>query len=260
MSTELIEQQNEAGVMTLMRAAVEKNIDPASMVTLYDLHERIREQRAKEDFRNAMTKFQSECPSIGKDKDGYQGAYRYATLEHIADTIRTPLAECGLSYTFNAIQTAEEVRVTCTVHHLSGHSETAEFASVACGTKMMNATQMRASALSYGRRYALTMALGLVIREEDDDGRSSSPPDAPDAADGPITQPRGKRITKEQIESLFSTWQRQMKANELDCTNPAWVKIVTRVTTIPESRVFSLEAWSTDDLAIVAKEIGVGDA
>jgi len=253
--TALIRQQVD--VMTLIDKGVSNNLSPEAMGQLYQLHKRIQDDNAKREFREAMTKFQSECPSVGKDRDG--NGYRYATLEHIADTIREPLAACGLSYTFNAIQTAEEVRVSCTVHHISGHSETAEFASVACGTKMMNATQMRASALSYGRRYALTMALGLVIREEDDDGRASAPPDAPEAADAPITQPRGQRVTVDQCKRLFTLWQGQMKANGLACDIPAWAAVVTKVTKIPAEMATKSEAWSLDDLAAVAKEIGVGN-
>lgn len=244
-------------VMTLIDKGVSNNLSPEAMGQLYQLHQRIQADNAKRAFREAMTQFQSDCPSVGKDRDGH--GYRYATLEHIADTIRAPLAACGLSYTFNASQTAEEVRVACTVHHINGHSETAEFASVACGTKMMNATQMRASALSYGRRYALTMALGLVIREEDDDGRLSAPPDAPEAADGPITQPRGKRVTVDQCKRLFTLWQQQMKANELSFSKEAWIAVVTKATQIPADKVMLAESWTPDDLRAVAKEIGVGD-
>lgn len=259
--TEIIvqgDQQQPTGVMQLLSAAIANNIDPASMAKLYDLHERMAAQAAKEAFRNAMTQFQSICPSIGKDKDGYKGAYRYATLEHIADTIRQPLADVGLSYTFNASQAGDEITTTCTVHHVGGHSESSTFVALAAGTNMMNVTQMRASALSYGRRYALVMALGIVIREEDDDGSASAPPAAPAArADAPVTQPRSDRVTAAQCKSLYTTWAEMLAANGMKPTDADWVKLVTECTNIPADKVFKSDHWTVADLQTVASRIQV---
>lgn len=253
------DQQQPTGVMQLLSAAIANNIDPASMSKLYDLHERMAAQAAKEAFRNAMTRFQASCPSIGKDRSGYNDAYRYATLEHIADTIRQPLADVGLSYTFNASQAGDEITTTCTVHHVGGHSESSTFTAAATGgTKMMNVTQVRASALSYGRRYALTMALGLVIREEDDDGHDSSPPAAPAArTDAPVTQPRSDRVTAAQCSNLLQTWKEMLGANGITPTEEMWVTLVTEVTDIPADKVRHANNWKTSDLQAVAARIQV---
>lgn len=250
------DQQQPTGVMQLLSAAIANNIDPASMAKLYDLHERMAAQAAKEAFRNAMTRFQSTCPSIGKDRDGH--GYRYATLEHIADTIRQPLADVGLSYTFNATQSGDEITTICTVHHVGGHSESSTFVAVAAGTKMMNVTQMRASALSYGRRYALMMALGIVIREEDDDGDASAPPAAPAArADAPVTQPRAERVSGAQCKSLYTTWAEMLSANGMKPTDADWVALVSECTSIPADKVFKSDHWTTADLQTVASRIQV---
>ncbi len=63
--------------------------------------------------------------------------------------------------------------VACIVHHREGHSERTEFLVPIDVQARMNDAQKAGSALTYGRRYALCAALGIVTAEEDDDGRAT---------------------------------------------------------------------------------------
>lgn len=246
---------NDVNVMALIDKGVTNNLSPEAMGQLYQLHQRIQADNAKREFREALMRFQRTCPSIGKDRMG--GKARYATIEHIADMIRDTLEACGLTYTFDTSVKAEGVEVTCWIHHLGGHSEPSRFTSVADGTAAMNATQRLASAVSYGKRYSLCNGLGIVIRQEDDDGESAAPPDAPAAAAGPITQPRGQRVTLDECKRLHEHWVKQMKSNRLSFNDEAWVALVCGCTKIPAEQAFKTEAWTRDDLRAVAKDIGV---
>lgn len=260
--TALIRQQVD--VMTLIDKGVSNNLSPEAMGQLYQLHQRIEADHARRAFYEAKARFKSLCPAIAKDRDGLRtkgGAVvsRYASLEHIDDKITPHLIACGLTYDFNTKVDSSGVTVTCIISHVDGHSASSEFTAVADGTDLMNKTQKMASAMSFGKRYSLCNALGIIIRDEDDDGQSASPPDAPEAADAPVTQPRGQRVTVDQCKRLFTLWQGQMKANGLACDIPAWAAVVTKVTKIPAEMATKSEAWSLDDVAAVAKEIGVGN-
>lgn len=253
----------DVNVMTLIDKAVTNNLSPEGMTQLYQLHQQVEADKARRAFFEAKARFKELCPPIVKDRDGLKtkgGAVvsRYATLEHIDDVITPHLIACGLTYDFNTRVDQAGVTVSCIVSHVDGHSKSSDFTAVADGTDLMNKTQKMASAMTFGKRYSLCNALGIIIREEDDDGMGAAPPDAPDHdASQPTTHPRGQRVAPTQVIDLFHMWQAQMKSNGLDFTDPAWVKLVVRCTSLPETSVMKAGLWCRKDLEDVAKEMGV---
>lgn len=138
-----------------------------------DYHER----SAKAAFDEAMTQFQSECPTITKEKgvkdNSDKVAYRYAPIEAIEIQIRPLLRKHGFSHTFDTDTTSADgwVIAKCIVTHSAGHSRTstAKF-PLGTKTKIMSDTQQFAAALTFANRRALQNAYGLVLAGEDMDG------------------------------------------------------------------------------------------
>jgi hypothetical protein len=125
----------------------------------------------------ALSKFQGEVvsptktktaiiPSKDPKKQGYK--YKYADLGDIIDTIREPLKKHGLSYIQNPVRNdkGDLEGVYTMLLHESGEYMIFDPVPIRAGA---NATpQQVGSALTYARRYSLTLALGIAADEDDD--------------------------------------------------------------------------------------------
>jgi hypothetical protein len=154
----------------LLALAIEKGADVDSLSKLMDLQERQMNKAAEQDYNRAITGFQSELRPISKNRKSYVG--EYATLDHIAKSIAPLLTKYELSYSFESDIDDGMVKVTCKINHINGHSQTARFTAPIDPSAKVNDMQKTASALSYARRYALQLALGITTTDEDDDGES----------------------------------------------------------------------------------------
>lgn len=161
----------------LIAQAIEKGIDVETMSKLMDLQERWEANQARKAFFEAFTEFQSKCPDIrkGKDvdfstKDGGKVKYNYAPLADITRQISKTLKECSLSYRWE-IQDEKEIKVTCLVSHVNGHTERTTMQASPDLTGAKNAIQARGSAIEYLKRYTLIGALGISTADSDIDGR-----------------------------------------------------------------------------------------
>jgi hypothetical protein len=160
---------------------------------LFALRERSEKAESERSFNAAMTRFQCLCPAIIKDKETKSGNhYEYATLGQITMTIAKVQAECGLSHSFDSELKDDRQIVTCTVRHRDGFSRTATFTCPVDKAARMNVSQQGASALTFGRRYALLMAYGIGTADMDTDMN--------DADRG---EPREPPITPNELKALL---------------------------------------------------------
>lgn len=186
-------------VFAMLGTALDKGLNTDAIEKLVNLQERILAKNAEREYISAMTRFQSNCPPIAKNKKatvttagGGNYSYEYATLDHIAETIAPLLELCGLSYTFDSSLSDGLVRVVCTLSHNGGHSKQSEFTAPVDQGMKVGAAQKVASALTYARRYALVSALGLTTTgDDDDDGRTAS------------ASPKQTRIDKERMQRVM---------------------------------------------------------
>jgi hypothetical protein len=125
----------------------------------------------------ALSKFQGEVTNPSKTKtaiippkdpkkQGYK--YKYADLGDIIDTIREPLKKHGLSYIQNPVRNdkGDLEGVYTMILHESGEYMIFDLVPIRAGA---NATpQQIGSALTYARRYSLSLALGIAADEDDD--------------------------------------------------------------------------------------------
>lgn len=177
----------------LLSKAIEHQMPVESMQRLLDMREQLRAEQAAAAFARALAAFQRAIPPIEKKKtakiQSQRGSfsYRYADLSDIVCAISEQLAENGLSITFDTEEKSGGLDVICTVHHSEGHHNSARFPVPIDRSARMSAAQAVGAALTYGRRYALTAALGIVTADEDIDAQGTP---SHSASQAPSSAPR----------------------------------------------------------------------
>ncbi|CAK0755691.1 hypothetical protein CCP3SC1_2530001 [Gammaproteobacteria bacterium] len=201
---------------TLIMRAIEANVPIEALERLLAMRAELKREMASEAFNRALADFQSNIPPIKKtktaevqSKTGRSYTYHYADIADIQKAIAPKMRECGLSATFDTAQDGDTLSVTCTIHHVDGHSEHATFPVPIDRNARMNDTQKVGSALTYGRRYSLCAALGIVTAEDDDDGRSAGKQRKDERIEEPGTPPQIEHISEAQhllIEARISEY------------------------------------------------------
>jgi hypothetical protein len=124
-----------------------------------------------EHIAKALIDFQFKCPAIDKDsevsvKTNGGGSYKfaYATFGNIVQTIKKPMFDARLGYTFYTTDS----KFVCKIMHESGECIETSIDMPKFRDKM----QENGSLLTYCKRYTLVLALGLDT-DLDDDGNAS---------------------------------------------------------------------------------------
>jgi len=161
--------RDEPTPMVLLQQAIDRGLTTTDLERLAALQERWEERRSAAAFGEALARFQALCPVIKKTRRAEVGkfGYTYASYDDIHFAIRSLLAECGLSVSFDTMTENNAVKVTCHVRH-GTYVQSTTF-SVPMPQLSTNNTQAFGAALSYGKRYALCAALNIVVSDEDDD-------------------------------------------------------------------------------------------
>ena len=175
-------QSNHLSPEDLIAKAISAGTPVEALERLLAMRADLVREQARAAFFGALSCFQAEIPNINKSKTatvqsargGY--AYRYADIADIQRAVAPTMRRNGLSVTFDTKHDAGGYLITCIVHHVDGHSERTEFLVPIDSQARMNDAQKAGSALTYGRRYALCAALGIVTAEDDDDGQAMNAP------------------------------------------------------------------------------------
>jgi len=171
----------------LLAQGIQHGLSVDAMERLLNMRRELQMEQARADFFAALATFQARIPAIPKNqiarvtsqKGSY--SYRYADLADIQRAIAPVLADSGLSVTFDTEVDGGGYVIVAKVHHRGGHSERTTFRVPVDGGTRMNSAQAAGSALTYGRRYALCAALGIVTAEDDDDAQGAVNPALPPA-------------------------------------------------------------------------------
>jgi hypothetical protein len=170
----------------------------------------------------ALAKFQRHATNVHKKekavvptKSGGSFTYSYADIAGVIESIREPLAACGLCYTQMLTHIDGRPALMTALAHESGANigETVPFSGD------LSDPQKFGGIVTYYRRYALLSILGLAT--DDDDAQSASPP-----------QPSGhaQRAYQAQRESHQSTTSArpepsQRAEGEMDWSD-LWAKVL----------------------------------
>lgn len=167
-------EEQPATVDTFISQAITQGLPVETMEKLFALREKVKAEQAKEAYVRALSKFQGDCPIIEKtkkvlNKDSRTVRYQYAPIDAIAEQIKKPLVENGLSYRWEVENKDKMIKVTAIITHELGHSESSSFEIPIDSEGFMTEPQKYASALTFAKRYSLCNALGISTGEEDTD-------------------------------------------------------------------------------------------
>ena len=157
---------------------------------------------------------------------GRGGRYTYADLADVLDVVRPVLARHHLALLQPLSRDGEP---TITIHtllvHSSGHVLEWLFQVQSGAT-----AQATGSALTYGRRYALTAALGVAAGGDDDGAAASAAPHVPESFDD--AQPGPSAVQTKRVVHLFDTLdivlqkeRREVMAAILDAPERTWAEL-----------------------------------
>ena len=168
------------------RAAREPEFDLNKFSELLRLQQEVEHRQAKRAFNAAMASVEAEVGPVLRDRLNPGVNRKYATLEAIDAVARPVYSAHGLSIRFGCDVPPRDgwMRITCTVSHRDGYSETNYLDSpVDMAQRARTPVQAVGSTISYCRRYLLQMCLNIVLADDptDDDGgiKDKSVKDAP---------------------------------------------------------------------------------
>ena len=158
----------------LIRLAIEKGADLATIEKLMDLQERYEAGNARKAYTAAMAGFKQEAPAvmIKGDRANFgagKAAYTYANLGSIAQEISALLGKYSLSASWETAQDEKGlVVVSCHITHVAGHRETVTLKGPSDTSGSKNPIQAIGSTVTYLQRYTLLAVLGLATGEDPD--------------------------------------------------------------------------------------------
>jgi hypothetical protein len=135
------------------------------------------ERQAALEFSRHFSEMQKEFVEVhvGRWKKGYD--YHYAPIESLQTNYGPLIAKHGFFYRWSerSLEGGKKV-VTLTISGW-GHAEENSFeVPLVEGTKQQNPIQVQGAMSTYGRRYTFISGFGIVIEDEDSDGRPDAEP------------------------------------------------------------------------------------
>lgn len=171
--------------MAMLSMAVQQGADIDKLSKLMDLSERWEANEARKAFVAAKAAFKAEAPRIDKNKkvgfDSKRGGastnYSHATLDHVEELLSPVLSRHGLAYSWETGQTdTGQIRVTCVLTHVLGHSERVVLQAAPDNTGNKNSIQAIGSTATFLSRYTLLLVTGMATGEMDDDAVAGGAP------------------------------------------------------------------------------------
>lgn len=250
-----------SGTLALIKSAIDKGIDPEALGKLLDLQDRVMAKQAAMAFNEAKKRFQAECRPITKNRTAEfkSTKYTFADLEQVTQSIRPLLEKHGFSYSFDQTHNGGIIQVTCYLRHEQGHQEATTF-SAPWGTNAgMSEAQKYASATTFCQRYALRLALGLPVGEDNDGREEHEKPEQRSDAPAPSTreqrqrQPDSPVVTTAMVLKIVAEWKTQQPGTPDAEKFPPWVF----ATVGREFNTRKAPEWTWADFEKCCKALGV---
>jgi hypothetical protein len=161
-------------LIDLLRAAVDKGADVATLERLAKLYEAAELGQKKAEFNNALAAAKAELRPIVKDQEiGLSGgkSIRFESMAAIAAEIDPVLGRHGLYAIFPDAEHTEKhepnrIYVTCRLCHRNGYSIEKTLDGPPDVGQNRNAVQAMGSTMTYLQRYSLRAILGLAVTNE----------------------------------------------------------------------------------------------
>ncbi len=162
------------------------------------------------ELAGAFSAMQAEMESAIKDTQAFK--YKYSDLAAVWGVLKGPMTKNGLSVTQEAKTLPEGVSVKTRIMHKSG--QWIEYGPLIIPVGKMDA-HSTGSAITYGKRYALCAALGVVTEDDDGQEAQKNPP-----------KPEAKKVlalTEEEYNVWVDSWEQKgswaLEYNSFDVLN-----------------------------------------
>jgi hypothetical protein len=161
----------------------------------------------------ALAKAQLQMENAKKDAQNPHLRNRYADLASCWEACRKPLGDNGLAVAqLTETVSAGAIKIKTVLMHESGEWIRGELTIPCMASKGINQAQAMGSAISYGRRYALSALVG--ISADDDDGTASGMPQGQQPA---RQQQPPQQVTQGQPQGGDMATEKQTRAIHAIC-------------------------------------------
>jgi hypothetical protein len=167
------------------------------------------------DLAAALVKFQAEVTDPAKDGKNPHFNSKFVELNDLLSSVRPILTKHGLAVMQEPAGNGTEITVTTILLHESG--EWMEFEPLALKAQKTD-PQGAGSAITYGRRYALSAVLGVAWDDDDDGNKASGKDDkkgnTPPKQDNNSAPIDSNIATEMQIKKLYALSKEQALSGE----------------------------------------------
>lgn len=157
------------------RLVMDEKVDVEKLERVVAVQERMMDRDAEQAFNAALVKAQHDMPNIQANSANQQTNSMYAKLDKINQMIAPVYTRHGFSISFNTAPSSIEgwVQVTAILSHEQGHSREYHYDlpmddSGIAGKKNKTDVHARASSITYGQRYLVTLIFNLAIGNDAD--------------------------------------------------------------------------------------------
>lgn len=201
-------------IKAILAAATNPNVNIDVIKALRDLHRDLVQERAEQQFNDAMNVIQSNMDPILADARNPQTKSKYAShaaLDHVLRPLYTGHG-ISLSYDTDDCPDPGSVRVVC---YASRGPYTRKYkmdipadGKGAKGGEVMTRTHAVGSALTYGKRYLLGSIFNIAIDRDDDGNAASISQRAQARAPEPVITPEQARAISMRLVKMNADIER----------------------------------------------------
>lgn len=164
----------------------------------------------------ALSAFQADVKDPRRDGQNPHFRSKYVQIDGLLDAVRPTLSKHGLSVIQSTGGDGQTITVTTMILHTSGELIETDALSL----KAQRADPQGAgSAITYGRRYSLSAALG-VAWDDDDDGNAASEPQKPGQTPVPTEDAKTVQTPVPTEDAKFATLKLIMAEGAKKGVNP----------------------------------------
>lgn len=167
-----------AGPLAMAMQAMRAGMSIADMRGMLDLQKDWEANEARKAYVDAVAAFKLDPPTVYKDKENAQYKSRYTSIGNLVNTVNSALSKHGLSANWTVDQESL-IKVTCTLTHKLGHSDSCSMSGPADGSGAKNPLQQIKSTVTYLKLATYEAITGIASSEgnADDDGNGSGKPE-----------------------------------------------------------------------------------
>lgn len=158
----------------MMMGMMDRGASLEQIEKMMDLQDRWERRESEKAYSESFSAFKAEAVRIIKGREVTDGPLRgrsYAELHDVVDAVTPALSRHGLSASWKLTRDEKDwLEVTCTLKHVSGHSESVSMGGPPDAGGAKNQLQARASTITYLERYTLKAVCGVAEGGDDTDG------------------------------------------------------------------------------------------